>query len=116
MRKNVRYWPATADNAIAEPDPGIFPSSFDLVADRLRPLRACVFDNAKPPRNERKRDEARGSRGVCQDPDHGFLKFTPRCGPCGQRHCFLAGSPDSTHHEGGQNGERCMDEKPESDA
>jgi hypothetical protein len=22
------------------------------------------------------------------------------CGPCGQRHCLVAGSPDSTHHEG----------------
>src|SRR5262249_56764024 len=28
-------------------------TSFALVANRLRPLRSCVFDNAKPPTHER---------------------------------------------------------------
>src|SRR5262249_54165175 len=86
------------------------------LANRLSSLRAYMLDNAKPPTNERKGDEACWSRGVCHDPDHGFLKCAPVCGPCTQWHCFVTGSPDSTHHEGGQNGEGCINEKPECDA
>jgi hypothetical protein len=83
--------------------------------DACRLLSRLGRWDAKAPKNQRKRRDARRRSRICHDCNRSFLKAAAASGSSRQRDDRAAGTPDAGHQEGGHDSKIRIDQKPECD-